>query len=85
MSYTVDKPRPCKRCGCDTYRRERNTRDPLCISCSIQKATDMQIQFANRSGPLYDKWLDGIAKFAERQARTRVTPYNLPEETDSRS
>jgi hypothetical protein len=56
MSYIVHKMAPCKRCGEPTNRRERNTRDPLCLECALIKAADAISEMRERSGPVYDKW-----------------------------
>jgi hypothetical protein len=78
MSYEVSRHQPCKVCGLPTFRRERNTRDPLCVTCAIQKMTDFQIQMHNRSGPHYENWLAGMARKFNDQTRGRGTPADFP-------
>lgn len=44
-----------------------NTRNkPQCINCSLDHMRENQVQMHNRSGPYYDKWLKGMARFVER-------------------
>ena len=65
MSYQVHKQAPCRECGEMTNRRERNSRDPLCLECAIQKMTDAAIQQQRRTGPYYEKWRKAMSrKFA---------------------
>lgn len=77
MSYQVDKLLPCKGCEEPTNRRENNTRDPLCVTCAIKKACQVQVEMKNRSGPYYDKWLESMRRTFGNRSRGTPPPPNL--------
>lgn len=83
MSYTVKKSEPCKGCNEPTFRRERNTRDALCLDCSAAKAKAQWQQLAQHSGPHYDAWLNSMSKFLRRQG-TGTPPSYTKQDSASR-
>lgn len=43
-----------------------NTRnEPRCLSCGIQAGTDAMVQMQRKSGPYYERWLNGMRSFNE--------------------
>lgn len=43
------------------------TRAPKrCVACAINAETEAAIQIAQKSGPYYEKWLDGMVKATQR-------------------
>jgi hypothetical protein len=83
MSYTISTEEPCRECGELTVRRERYTRDPLCLDCAVEKQEASVRQINARRGVFYERWIDGMAHAVERQRNGAPPPYKLPPRTDS--
>lgn len=64
----------CRDCGCD-MRVGSNTRTPKrCVECGVKAVTDACNQISNKSGPVYEKRLAGMARFLAIEARRGVVP-----------
>lgn len=74
MAYTVKKSQPCVGCNEPTFRRARNSRDPLCIECATAKCERNAMQISQHAGEHYDAWLNGVAKFLRRQGTGTGVP-----------
>lgn len=58
----------CVECGVRVERKLR-TRDPLrCVDCSTRIGAEALAQLAARSGPVYDRLIEGQRRARERRA-----------------
>ena len=52
----------CKRCGHEFYKLSRNK---LCWDCGIDLQREAITQMRNKSGPIWDRWLEGQRRYNE--------------------
>lgn len=56
---------PCVDCGKELPRKELNRRG-RCCSCAMAAVEDAMYQLAAKSGPMYEKWKQGMKAAAEK-------------------
>ena len=69
MPYS-EKLFACPQCGDTFFKRASSKAAPLCILCAISKAAGAQLQLSERTGPTWDRWIEGMER-AIREARAR--------------
>lgn len=69
MTKQVTKQMPCRGCGEPITVGIRTRIQPRCIQCGVQESAIAMRQMSEKSGPYYDRWLAGMALFAQRIAR----------------
>lgn len=52
----------CEKCGSTVQVGSRRKEAILCLECRIDRMGDCATQMYNRSGPYYDKWVQGMIK-----------------------
>ena len=54
------KDMACDKCGSTVQVGSRRKDAVLCLDCRIDRSTECAIQMYHRSGPYYDKWVEGM-------------------------
>lgn len=57
----------CAGCGQPVERRGPPDQVTRCITCAIQRSTDNIVQLRRKSGPLYQRWMQGITAGVARE------------------
>lgn len=64
------KVMPCRGCGKAMTVGSNTVNQPRCLPCGIDAGTDAMIQMQRKSGPYYERWLNGMRVALERESRT---------------
>jgi len=66
---TRTKDMPCRKCGIAITVGANTRNQPRHLECGIREGIDAMMQMRQKSGPYYDKWLQGMRNALAKEGR----------------